>query len=714
MRRAIRITCAALVGAAALSAFIIAGCSKENHTEPIPRNQPPVVEITNGAADSTSTSYITTFGWHGEDGDGAIDHYLYAVDDSSTGWVETTDTSVELHLTASNPDPDDPAGALGWHSFWVRAVDDDGARSAPDGRSFNARTIAPTSRIVSPRFDEATMHQVFQGTSIEWDGEDLDGSQANGRPIGWEIKLVRISDYFESNGAMEDSLRRGPNLLATTEAEDPTAWLPLPGATRSLTLDPRLAAATLVFGVRAIDEAGAREPVLVPDRNFLAFIVNPNYCQPFVTVREPAGTSHVFPISPPDGDRWDVTVSCGSPIQFRWSIDASHCGLDPGESAFRWDDGPWSDWATRSDSGEPVAFPCEDGPMTHTFWLKARPIGGGPEWERLCEITVSVTEFPRDRFALWVDDARLGRSPTDQAHDQFLKETVLAEFHARGEVDQFTLFGSASNENSAPTPNQLTFEQLAHYQNVIWSTHPYPIVSQMTGLYGTERSSHSLSRYISAGGRVLFIGNQIAGQLLGGRMGSARYPQPFNPTDPTDGAYNLDSFVWRFLHFRGPIVSLPSLGSAPPEQRAASGLIAARSLDPAYPDLVLDSQKWTTDELVNCDEDPALCEYRGGIRDWEGFQRLEGQETGAGFDSIYAATTFDRYWDASNHEGVDLRSGVRNAIVAHRFESTVADTTLGLAQGRVMVFGFEPWYFQRDGLVEAGRAAATWLITGEE
>ena len=712
MRRSVmRTACASLFEATALLALLSAGCSEDKRTKPILPNEPPVVEITTGAADSTATSYITTFGWHGADSDGAIDHYLYAVDDSSAGWTETTETSVELHLTAPDPDPEDPAGAHGWHSFWVLAVDDDGARSAPDGRAFNARTIAPTSRIVSPRYEGITTPQLFQGAPIRWDGEDLDGTQSNHRPIAWEIKLVRIGDLFDSNPSMEDSLLHGANLLVASGSEDPTEWLRQPASIRSVELDPELAAATLAFGVRALDEAGATEPALARDRNFIAFVVNPGHCQPFVTVRAPSGASHIFPIDPPDNEIWNITIPCGAPIQFNWSIDASYCGLEPGESAFSWDNGPLSEWAIRSGSGEPVIFPCEDGPMTHTFWLRARPAGGGPESERTCRVNVSLVDFPRDRFALWVDDARLGRNPSDADHDRFLQETALAAFHARGEVDRFSMFGSSTDENRASSPNELPFETLAHYQNVIWSIH-LGANTQTTGLYKTERMDRHLSNYLSAGGRLLLIGGGIAGQLSGGRMGHFGYPKPLDPNDGSGQSYDRDSFLWRFLHFRGPIMSIPTSTSASAEQRSASGLVAARALDPAYPDLALDPEKWSPDELLNCNEGPEHCFYRGGIGGWEGFQRMEGEEVGAGFDSLYAATTFDRYWDPLENEGYEVESESRNAILAHRYEATAADTVLGLAQGRVMVFGFEPWYFEREGLIGAGSAAAAWLVTG--
>ena len=40
--------------------------------------------------------------------------------------------------------------ASDWHRFYIRAVDDRGGVSDPDMRYFNAQTIAPTVRLITP------------------------------------------------------------------------------------------------------------------------------------------------------------------------------------------------------------------------------------------------------------------------------------------------------------------------------------------------------------------------------------------------------------------------------------------------------------------------------------------------------------------------------------------------------------------------------------
>ena len=76
-------------------------------------NQPPTVSITN-CPDYTLTSSTYTFYWSGSDPDGTVDGYHYDLDDASPdNW--TTSTS-HTYSNLSN----------GYHTFYVRAVDNDG------------------------------------------------------------------------------------------------------------------------------------------------------------------------------------------------------------------------------------------------------------------------------------------------------------------------------------------------------------------------------------------------------------------------------------------------------------------------------------------------------------------------------------------------------------------------------------------------------------
>jgi hypothetical protein len=136
-----------------------------------------------------------------------------------------------------------------------------------------------------------------------------------------------------------------------------------------------------------------------------------------------------------------------------------------------------------------------------------------------------------------------------------------------------------------------------------------------------------------------------------------------------------------------------------------SGLLAVRSLNPAFPDLRIDPTKW----------DPWVVEegqYKGGLKKWEGSFAPFTQDPlqFAGLDSLYAAET----WNHAMITDCNHASRVDGAICGRRYESTRADTLRNRQHGRVMVFDFQPWWFVRDQIASAGTAAINWLVTGRD
>ncbi|MCA9759875.1 MAG: hypothetical protein KDA27_29025, partial [Candidatus Eisenbacteria bacterium] len=132
----------------------------------------------------------------------------------------------------------------------------------------------------------------------------------------------------------------------------------------------------------------------------------------------------------------------------------------------------------------------------------------------------------------------------------------------------------------------------------------------------------------------------------------------------------------------------------------ASGIIGCTSLRTGYPSLVLDESKW--DPMV---EDGG--QYRGGIRHWEGVLAEEPlQYPVEGFEPLYAPDTFDLTFCCG-----PVAPRYEDAMIAHRYESP-----FGLGdwryQGRTVVFDFQPWYFESDGVSEACRNAVDWLVDG--
>lgn len=723
----------------ALFGIVLAGCGTflPDDTAEGTRvaNQRPGVKITAGAAtsDSSGIDYKVEFHWHGTDDDGLVALYQYAIDDtiSERAWHDTTSFSSLLKFRATRVEPGGNQ-LSDWHSFYIRAVDNEFAVSRIDSRLFNAKTIAPQSRITFPDLRTQQIPQLLRTAVITWDGEDLDSSRPDRKPLFYEYKLVRIREVTDPEEAFVDSILNGDNLLLDTlRVGSKKAWIRVPETTRTLQLNDLPGTARLAFAVRSIDEAGATEPDLVRNRNYITFVVKPDVGKPFVTVSEPSLGSHTFPLSPPNGDVWEVTVPSNKPLRFKWVGDASGYGSLPGNSNYALDIGDpedesirdprgiggWIGWGRWEGNQYPFFFPSEEGEQTHVLWVKMRDITDAKDSERVCKIIIKVVVFTFSKFGLMVDDARLGSIPNDVTHDAFMRDNFFRRAYQLGSIDNFVMFGSATDENRAPFPNDLKLEIVSQYQHIFWHGH-LGQNTQKTGLFATEREKARLSAYLGAGGRLFITGSNIAGLLCGGRQGNLGYPkEPHNNegAHAPETGYEEDSFLWKFLHYRGYIVSVPSRETPSTEQKVSSGMIGARSLHPAYPDLVLDDRKWPSGQLINCDQGDRLCQYRGGIQYWDGLKGTPATiEEQAGMDSLYATRTFNRFWDWQSNAPVPIQSSVEGAICGHRYASTRADTLEGKQQGRTMVLSFQPWYLDPTALLDAGTAAVNWVVTGKD
>jgi hypothetical protein len=107
----------ALVGLVALGVTLLVGCSDKKNPIAIP-NQLPTVQITAAPIDTNAvcnpdpqrSCYSITLDWIGNDPDGHIDHYIYAVDPpedppghGDTLWIVTPDAEKRLVFKAPNP-----------------------------------------------------------------------------------------------------------------------------------------------------------------------------------------------------------------------------------------------------------------------------------------------------------------------------------------------------------------------------------------------------------------------------------------------------------------------------------------------------------------------------------------------------------------------------------------------------------------------------------
>ncbi len=719
-------------------------------------NRRPLVQITAGAAtsDSAGIDYKVTFQWRGADEDGVVIRFEYAMDDTTTqsAWQDTTGFSTLLKFAATHENERTGAELFSdWHTFYIRAIDNEYATSSIDRRYFNARTIAPTSKINFPKVAAGNIPVFVKTFVVEWEGEDLDSSNPEKLPEFYEYKMIRIENAFIDDDAAIDSLRTRDNrFLDTLQAGDRTRWIRVPSSVRERVLRdlPDTQGEVFIFAVRAVDEAGATEPELTNGINWIKFNVQDKEAKPIVTISERTLGGHTFPS---DGEVWGerkpLEVPTNTPIRFEWIGDASSYGSKPGNVNYgldvpdpeddRYRDprgiGGWIGWGKWSELTTPLTFPDTEDGQTHVFYLRMRDVSDLRSSERLCTIVLRVVAFRFARTALLVDDARIsyGFSGTvqDGIHDAFIDRFIGRIFHfATDGLERRSMYrlrktGSTTlPEGLNPTDNEtLPLSLMAQFSSILWNFNFSG--GETTGLWyhehesppgATRRERRLLSSYVGAGGKLfLFGGRPLSAivSLTGGNAGGD-YPKQPPQVGQSNRAFSEESFLWRFLHVRNQVVGIDQLkcNSQPPQdhQTWRDGLVACMSANPLYPDLYLDPAKWDTERLSDCSNPKPPV---GGILDYEGV--LEGPSTepgyarhnpDAGLDTLYVGVPYN--WHGTPP------SKWNGMVVAQRYESTAADTLRGTTQGRIMMFLFQPYLFQEGPVVNAGTAAVNWLMTG--
>ncbi|MBM3286023.1 MAG: hypothetical protein FJY88_01520 [Candidatus Eisenbacteria bacterium] len=707
----------------------------------------PLVRITAGAAtaDSAGVDYKVNFQWRGADQDGMVIRFQYATDDTTTeaAWTDTTAFGALLRFPAGQKDPRDVAQTFSdWHTFYIRAVDNEYAVSSIDKRQFNARTIAPLTRITFPRLAAASGNLV-RTFNVEWEGEDLDSSAPEKTPAHYEYKLIKLASGFIEDAAIVDSLLLRPNaFLDTLRAGDKTRWIRVSGEQRELLLrDLPLTQSSevFVFSIRAVDEAGAVEPVLERGENWIIFHVQDIRSQPYVTVTERSLGRHVFPR---DGEVWYIEVPSDTPVRFRWSGDADYYGSKAGDVNYgmdvpdpqddRYRDprgiGGWIGWGKYTGVVTPLIFPATESGQQHVFYIRMMDAGGLRSSERLCTIVMTVVAFTFSRPALLVDDAKvaygLGPVNQDAVHDAFIDKFIgrIRDFTG-GELDVRSMYAPRGqyNEGLNPTVNRaLKLSDMALYSTILWSFNFAG--GETSGIWFHEREAASgqsgddkrmLSSYLAAGGKLFLFGGRPISAIISRVQGAAGGDYPKLP--PQAGVSNANftetSFIWRFLHVRNMVVGIDPLDctNSPPNDHQSwrDGLTRCVSRNPAYPDLYIDPAKFNGEVLSGCEMTPKP--PTGGLRDYEGIlfdRRYSPFYPEAGLDTLYTSETYNWIGGPPSYWG--------GSVIAQRYESTQVDTLRGNAQGRVVLFLFQPYPFYEGPAVDAGTAAINWLIKGQD
>ncbi len=709
------------------------------------QNIRPICRITAGAAtaDSSGVDYKVLFAWRGADQDGMVLRFQYAVDDTTTeaAWTDTTAFGALLKFKASHTAPAAASTFTDWHTFYLRAIDNEYATSVIDRRYFNARTIAPSTKIRFPKLGNRPANLV-KTFNVEWEGEDIDSSAPEKTPAHYEYKMIRLSSGFLEDVAVVDSLLKRPNtMLDTLRVGDRTRWIRVDGKTTERLLRDlpvTQGSEVFVFCIRAVDEAGAIEPGLEYGDNWLMFHIQDRASQPYVTITERSLGGHTFPR---DGAVWEIEVPSDTPIRFRWTGDAGYYGSKPGNVNYgldvpdpqddRYRDprgiGGWIGWGKYLGLVNALEFPVTEAGQQHVLYVRMRDASDLRSSEQLCTVLMTVVAFTFSRPALLVDDARirygLNTLTQDPVHDAFVDRFIghIRDFTG-GVLDTRSLYRPRGQDPEAQNPvaeNAIKLSELSQYATLLWSFNF--TAGEASGIWFHEHQKDSggapsdktlLSTYLTAGGKLFLFGGRPLSAIISLTDGvpGGDFPKIPPQAGPSLQNFSEESFIWRFLHVRNQVVGIDAYGCSnqPPQdhQTWRDGLVRCISRNPAYPDLYIDPAKHNTEKLADC---PPPKPPTGGIRDYEGllFDRIYSPLfPEPGLDTLYTSETYSwpggppSYWGGS--------------IVAQRYQSTKADTLSGLAQGRVVLFMFQPYPFYEGPAIDAGTAAVTWLIKGRD
>jgi hypothetical protein len=476
-----------------LSSALLSGCGEESAIiGEVSPNSPPTTDVSATPPVLSGSSFEVEFSWVGADFDGEVVGFEWRISNNGQdGIVDVADTlssklpwsftaltdSVFIVSAELDSFPSDVADSNQtqqnyrfWqtHTFFVRAVDDKGARDpSPAEVSFTATTLAPSVNITLPSaVSSNSCRQAAQVMTFGWRGSDPDA--LGGEPTHVRHLLIPAKQA-NGNCLTQQQFEEG----GWISADDPnwSEWVPYDapdGAGLRVTLPRKDVGERFLFAVQVRDIAGAVTPTFRWNRNVRHVDIS-SFIFPTLIVSEPflgtvtavdVGTIKPFDITP------------GQPINFSWIATAEeYAGIievyrygwdvtdpkNPNDEnwALPWGNGnAWRRASNRFDEG------------THFFTVQTRDNSGTISRITYILTVVQTPALEDQRPLLFVDDWREVNRP-DPLDIQWDDEWMAM---IDGRVDGFVK--STDVIESSIESQVLTFETLAKYRGVLWFSNP--------------------------------------------------------------------------------------------------------------------------------------------------------------------------------------------------------------------------------------------------
>lgn len=607
MTRMTRIAVAAVLA----GAWILAGCN-DNDLGPTKKrpNLPPETNLSSGPPDSVyGTNYKVHLFWSGADADGTIDHYDFIMIDHAAIYdsINPGDPGDPGRVVVSVPGPDDPRwnataakdtlvvsvadtlrlnprpppnsndGQLGqhydfvrrqnferWHTFFVRAVDNEGQIDlSPSYRSFNSTTLAPDVSLdppISPLQDEFSGPRTIV---FNWSGSDPVGDGTIIEPIAARWVIVPTRKTTERGYVGYPDTLYSPNLnWQPWRAWDSSDGLGRRAIVRNLLPVDGRGAGFYLFAVQAINKAGAVTPVFdakTGGKNNVAKVLVNDQVGATLIVEERFLGTYTFV----GGSRPVVlNVAAGQPIAFRWRGDASGYGGEVVAYRYGWNirnpqnDEEWEQqWSETARTAQTRIF----NTGTQRFFLELRD---NAETITHAEIELVVNQVTRTKDLLVVDDSEHS-SDTDETLEDNRWRATIDSLRVRQNFDFDPVrdnFDVIDNRREPP-PLNTVFD----YKTIVWymraARQGGTAISTLAKFFDpfVPRNQNAvvkfnyLSVFVDNGGEFWLSGQQPTDELWDFGNGAPLRPYPINITNwddyttphPDEDSVGVRSFVYK-------------------------------------------------------------------------------------------------------------------------------------------------------------------------
>ena len=547
---------------------IATGCGKKLQSLSGLANQPPTVALTGaplGSAKAVQVAYALH--WTGSDPDGRVDHYLVTDNPrlfkGTEGWARADETARMLVLGRAAPAGEPGvapvaraarAGAAAASSvptrlpdptfFAVRAVDDQGAVSAPAIKSFMGTDETPLVIIYSPTPRRIDAAQVGSTVRIRWSAYYPSAPIPN-HLARYRFKLIAESDPdFAAALSDPDSIRR-------EYAPDFAGWSEVPGDTLGHTYTGLPLFGNFIFALVGFDDAGTYTPIFSFENSLLRMRVTyittggPVFTVYGDTFRnmyrmggffaDTATAVHDDVIGTSIRLGWHAQAAAGSSVKaYRWAVDIAD-PLDETPRRNALDLHHWSRWSL-AETTAVVSLRLPQPSSTRRFLYTEAISDAG-----LTSLVITRFDFDPPTFSqplLIVNDTRRlpervtpgqvrldGAWPNAAELDSFLfaRGGVPIQGYPAGSMSSPGIFSSYGfdvfDTGAYPTKDTVPLaELLSRYRSVVWITdgnaagNPYgfPTRGSLLSLMSRPGAQNTLEAYVIGGGRLWLAGGGAA------------------------------------------------------------------------------------------------------------------------------------------------------------------------------------------------------------